>query len=138
MKNKRYLVVSDIEDKRIKNKANSDVEIIDEKTCQVEYDTSKMQVFAVDGAFVHVDLIEGEARLLFFTNYSDVGNDGPEDKKKFYNLCVTELRMTPNTMRHIFESIADEMKICARSQKKKFGMEETLKKQGREDHIMFS
>lgn len=138
MKDKKHLVVSNIDDKQIKNEVNPDVEIIDEKTCQVKYDCSKMQVFAVDGVLVDIDDREGDARLLFFTNYSDVGNDGPGDKKRFYNLCVTELRMTPTTMRRIFESIADEMTIYAYRQKKKFDIEETLKKQGREDHVMFS
>jgi len=134
MKNKKQLVVSNIDDKRTKSEVDPDVEIIDEKTCQVEYDTSKLQIYAIDGVIPFVD--SEEARFLFFTNYCDVdAGKSSNKKKKFYNSCVAELRMTPSTMKMIVSIINDELNIYERSQKKKLAIENGLKKQ--EQQLMF-
>jgi hypothetical protein len=134
MKNKKQLVVHNLDDDTIKNE-DADAEIVDEKTCEVEYDTTTMQTFAIDGVLPYFD--KEESRLVFFTNISSVG-DVNYRVKKFHNVCVVELRITPSCMKRIFSIIYGEMIKNKQHELKEFAMEKGLIKQEHKDQIMYT
>ena len=133
MKHKKHLVVNDLDDDIIQNE-DPDTEIVDGKSCEVEYDTEMMMTFAIDGVLPFID--NEESRLVFFTNIPSVGNI--DDKvKKFHNICVVELRTTPSCMKRIFSIISSEMDKYSRFDVKKKAIEDGLKKHGQQNHIMY-
>ena len=131
MRNKKHLVIDDLEEGTIKE--DSDTEIVDVKSCKVEYDMSRLQVFAIDGVLTHLD--EEEGRLIFFTNISSVG-DVNKKEKELRNKCVVELRTTPSCMKRIFSIISGEIDRYSRLEAKKAEIEEGMKKFSQLNHGM--
>lgn len=138
MKCKKYLVKSKSDNQIIKDTVDSDIEIISKKTCEIEYDTSKLQIFAVDGCIPLINSHDHECRWLFYTNIANIENDKlGNKKKKFFNQCVVEFRMPPSTMKRIISSLTNEMYNYERYQKKQTSIEDGLKKHSQQNHIMF-
>jgi hypothetical protein len=123
-----------ITEEMIKQRNEHNTEVT-EKTCQIKFDTTKVQVFSIDGCIPYLDGEEG--RIVFFTNISDVGYGEVEDKNTKCSQCLVEMRMTPSTMQRIISSLAKEMLNYERYEKKKTKIQEDLKKQD-QNNIMFS
>jgi hypothetical protein len=129
--NKRFVRITE---ELIKNKEEHDTKVTNKKTRQVKFDTTKIQVFSIDGCIPYLDNEEG--RIMFFTNVSSVGGIDDEDKKLF-NQCIAEMRMTPSTMQRIISLLAKEMFNYERYKKKKNEIQDGPIKQDQPNHVMF-
>ena len=115
-----------ITEQMIEQRNEHNTEVV-EKTCPIKFDTTKVQVFSIDGCIPYLDGEEG--RIVFFTNISNVGFGEVEDKNTKCSQCLVEMRMTPSTMHRIISSLAKEMLNYERYEKKKTKIQEDLKKQ---------
>ena len=118
----------------IKQREGRDTELI-EKTCPIKFDTTKVQVFSIDGCIPYLDGEEG--RIVFFTNISNVGFGEVEDKNTKCSQCLVEMRMTPSTMQRIISSLAKEMLNYERYEKKKTVLEESNKTHNQQNQAMY-
>ena len=122
--------------KSIIAKENPGVEIFEEESCDVKYDTSELKIFSIDGALVHLDTQEG--RLLCFVCYPDVESNGSEKgKPDIYNKCLCEIRCTAATLRYIANSLVEEIEDIDKFERKKEPLIEALKKENTTQHGMY-
>ena len=123
-----------ITEQMIKQREGRDTEVA-AKTCPIKFDLTKVQVFSIDSCIPFLD--DQEARVMFFTNVSSISDGEDEDNNTKYSQCPVELRMTPSTMQRIISSLAKEMLNYERYEKKKTAIEDGLKKNGQQNHIMY-
>jgi len=120
----------------IKMRGGSDTEVVEKKTCPIKFDTTKVQVFTVDGCIPYLDAEVG--KILFFIDISSIIDSENDDNNTKYSQCPVELRMTRSTMQRILSSLAKEVLMYDRYEKKKTELEESLKKLHQENNILYS
>jgi hypothetical protein len=123
-----------ITEQMIKQRNEHDTEVT-EKTCQIKFDTAKIQVFSVDGCIPYIDSEEG--RIVFYANVSSICDDEDDDNNTKYNQCPVELRMTASVMQRILSSLAKEVLAYKRYETEKTELEESIKKHDQQNQVMF-
>jgi hypothetical protein len=105
------------------------------KTCPMKFDTTKIQVFSVDGCIPYLDMEEG--KLLFFTNVSSIIDSENDDNKTKYSQCPVELRMKASVMQRILSSLAKEVLAYKRYETEKTELEESNKTHNQQTQAMY-
>jgi hypothetical protein len=133
MKKQSHLLTDNLN--KVEKNEHIETEMVEAKRYKVQYDTTRMLVFAVDGVLPYLD--EEEGRLIFFTNISSFYKVDRIDKK-LHNICVVELRTTPSCMEKILYVLSNEIDKFERFKAKKTEIVEEIKKQKQQtNNIMF-
>lgn len=131
MKNKKRYILSKettkAELQKIKEECKkNDMEIVREKSYNVQYDIKSCVTYPIDGSFVKYDKEEG--RILFVQSYPHFNDDLTEDgKENIRGKIVCEIRMPASLFRILSNSIIDEITDYEKHEKKKAPLVEFLK-----------